>query len=54
MMELMTLAAVLPSAGHDAGRSGHTLWLIILALVALIVATPLAIVFGRNRGRPGS
>jgi hypothetical protein len=53
MLQLTALLTALsPQVADGAMRTGHSSWPIILIVVALIIAAPLAWIFGRNRGRP--
>jgi hypothetical protein len=51
MIQLTSWLGTLPHQGSD---GGHALWPLVLVVVALIVALPMAWIFGRNRGRPGT
>jgi hypothetical protein len=55
MVQLASWLGTLPPTAADGGmRSGHSMWPLVLVVVALIVALPMAYIFGRNRGRPGT
>ena len=55
MIQLTSWLGTLQQQAANGGmRSGHSLWPLVLVVVALIVALPMAWIFGRNRGRPGT
>jgi hypothetical protein len=48
---MSSLVGVVPALGAESQRSPHTLWPLLLLLVLLMVAAPMAFLLAGKRGR---